>query len=139
MELIEAEVIGIETAGRRMQLQGTAGPSELGYDRLVLALGSVLARPDLRGLETHGFDVDTYAGAVRLDQHLRYPVLQPASPGQFTVVGGGPASPAWSWPVNCRGGCGICWRRRGAASPCGWSWRITSPGWGQAWASMPCR
>ncbi len=86
VELIEAEVVGLDPARRRVQLQGAAGPEELPYDRLVLALGSVLARPPLPGLETHGFDVDTYAGAERLDQHLRALVGRPAAPGLFTAV-----------------------------------------------------
>lgn len=86
VELIEAEVIGIDATTQRVQLKGTTGPQDLPYDRLVLALGSVLARPKLSGLCEHGFDVDTYAAALRLDQHLLGLVHQRANPGLFTVV-----------------------------------------------------
>ncbi|MDQ2804833.1 MAG: FAD-dependent oxidoreductase, partial [Pseudomonadota bacterium] len=63
----------------------------LQYDRLVFALGSRLVRPEIPGLETHSFDVDTYEAAVRLNDHIgKLPSREPAS-GQFTilVVGGG--------------------------------------------------
>ena len=40
------------------------------YDRLVLALGSQLVRPEIPGLASNGFDVDTYAAAVRFEAHL---------------------------------------------------------------------
>ena len=40
------------------------------YDRLVIALGSQVVKPDVDGLSQYGFDVDTYNGAVSLQQHL---------------------------------------------------------------------
>ncbi len=36
-----------------------------GYDRLVIALGSQVVKPDIPGLREFGFDVDTYDGAMR--------------------------------------------------------------------------
>src|SRR5690606_41626107 len=48
-----------------------AGGTELAYDRLVLAAGSALVRPDgLPGAEPL-FDIDTLDGARRLAYHLR--------------------------------------------------------------------
>jgi NADH dehydrogenase len=48
-----------------------AGGAEIGYDRLVLAAGSELVRPDgLPGAERL-FDIDTLDGARRLTDHLR--------------------------------------------------------------------
>ena len=41
------------------------------YDRLVTALGSRVAKPDLPGLQEFGFDVDTYDGAMRLQRSPR--------------------------------------------------------------------
>ena len=41
-----------------------------GYDRLVMALGSRVVRPDVPGLGEFGFDVDTYDAARRLQRHL---------------------------------------------------------------------
>ncbi|HET9874206.1 MAG TPA: FAD-dependent oxidoreductase [Mycobacterium sp.] len=41
------------------------------FDRLVLASGSHVVRPDIPGLPEFGFDVDTYDGAMALEHHLR--------------------------------------------------------------------
>jgi NADH dehydrogenase len=41
-----------------------------GYDRLVVALGSAVVKPDIPGLREFGFDVDTYDAAMRLQRHL---------------------------------------------------------------------
>ncbi|MFB4262274.1 NAD(P)/FAD-dependent oxidoreductase [Nonomuraea sp. GTA35] len=56
----------IDVAARRVH----AGGDVIGYDRLVLATGSRLVRPDLPGAGLL-FDVDTLAGARRLADHLR--------------------------------------------------------------------
>jgi NADH:ubiquinone reductase (H+-translocating) len=40
------------------------------YDRLVVALGSRVVKPDVPGLREFGFDVDTYGGAMALQRHL---------------------------------------------------------------------
>jgi NADH:ubiquinone reductase (H+-translocating) len=55
------------------------------YDRLVIALGSQVVKPDIPGLQEFGFDVDTYDGATRLQQHLA--ALPSSSP--VVVVGAG--------------------------------------------------
>jgi NADH:ubiquinone reductase (H+-translocating) len=49
----------------------TADGTTLTYDRLVLATGSAVAKPDISGLAEFGFDVDTYDGATRLQSHIR--------------------------------------------------------------------
>jgi NADH dehydrogenase len=48
----------------------SVGNLALHYDQLILATGSALARPPIPGVQEHGFDVDTYAGASRLTAHL---------------------------------------------------------------------
>lgn len=65
--------------------------SRLRWDRLVLATGSVLFRPELPGLAAHAFDVDQLAHAQRLDAHLKSLSSRPASTARSTVVvaGGG--------------------------------------------------
>ena len=67
---------------------GTQG--ELPYDRLIMACGSVLNRPDMVGIE-HVFDVDKLDSATRLEQHLKSLAKQPETPARNTVVvaGGG--------------------------------------------------
>jgi NADH:ubiquinone reductase (H+-translocating) len=61
-------------------------PSHRRNHRLVFALGSQLLRPNVPGLAEHGFDVDTYNGAARLNTHLQALPCLPASAGQLTVV-----------------------------------------------------
>jgi NADH dehydrogenase len=58
----------------------------LAYDRLVFALGSHLARPAIPGLETHGFNVDTFEAATRLNDHIGSLPSRPVSTGQYNVL-----------------------------------------------------
>lgn len=83
---VEGEIAGIDPAAQFVDVTRAGGRLRLPYDRLVLALGSQLARPDVAGLTEHAFDVDTYAGAARLDAHLQSLPRQPDGPGRFTVV-----------------------------------------------------
>jgi NADH dehydrogenase len=86
VQRVEGEAVGIDLAGRSVTATLADAQRTLPYDRLILAVGSQLFWPDLPGLAKHGFDVDTYAGAVRLNAHLQSLVGSPASPGQLTVV-----------------------------------------------------
>jgi NADH dehydrogenase len=63
----------------------------LSYDRLVIATGSRLFRPDIPGLADYGFSVDQLDDAVALDKHLHDLARRPAGDGRDTVVvaGGG--------------------------------------------------
>jgi len=63
----------------------------ISYDKLVLATGSRVARPDLAGVNEHAFDVDQIEEATRLENHLKSLVNLPQSKGRNTVVvaGGG--------------------------------------------------
>ena len=65
---VVAEVRAIDPVEQRVTVSANGGV--LSYDRLVVTLGSELVRPPVAGLASHGFDVDTYAAAVRLDHHL---------------------------------------------------------------------
>ncbi|TWF80958.1 NADH dehydrogenase [Pseudonocardia hierapolitana] len=67
VEHVRATVSTIDTDRRVVVADG----AEIGYDRLVLAAGSELVRPDgLPGAERL-FDIDTLDGARRLTAHLR--------------------------------------------------------------------
>lgn len=57
-----------------------------GYDRLVLAAGSQVLKPAIPGLREFGFDVDTYDGAVALQQHLRGLADDPPTTAAATAV-----------------------------------------------------
>jgi NADH:ubiquinone reductase (H+-translocating) len=83
---VEGEVAGIDLAGQTVDVQTASGTQTLLYDRLVLALGSQLVRPNVAGLAEHAFDVDTYNGAARLDRHLQSLPGLPESPGRCTVI-----------------------------------------------------
>jgi NADH:ubiquinone reductase (H+-translocating) len=58
----------------------------LTYDRLVVALGSQVVKPDIPGLAEFGFDVDTYDGAMRLQEHLEALFRGPHTPAAATAV-----------------------------------------------------
>ncbi|MGV0875191.1 NAD(P)/FAD-dependent oxidoreductase [Mycolicibacterium sp. XJ879] len=65
---ISAEVTGINASAATVS---TADGATLGYDRLVLAVGSQVVKPNLPGLAEFGYDVDTYDGATKLHAHLQ--------------------------------------------------------------------
>jgi NADH:ubiquinone reductase (H+-translocating) len=85
VETIDTKVraVKITTAGRAEQI--------IAYDRLILATGSRLFRPDIPGLAQYGFSVDQLRDAIALDRHLHDLAKQPSSKMRDTVVvaGGG--------------------------------------------------
>jgi NADH dehydrogenase len=80
------EVIDVDGIRQRVAITSKRGTEELSYDRLVMTLGSELIRPPVPGFTQHAFDVDTYAAAVRLREHLAALGKSDASPGRSTVV-----------------------------------------------------
>lgn len=83
---VVADVEAVDTVKQEVAIAMADAQQTLSYDRLVLALGSELVRPPLPGLAAHGFDVDTYAAAVRLNAHLAKLATLAASPACSTVV-----------------------------------------------------
>ncbi|MCK1621073.1 NAD(P)/FAD-dependent oxidoreductase [Bradyrhizobium sp. 159] len=82
----------IDTKSRRVQIATPQGGRKtLSYDRLVVATGSRLFRPNIPGLAEHGFSVDQLDDAIELDKHLHSLADRPAKNGRDTVVvaGGG--------------------------------------------------
>ena len=65
--------------------------STLAYDRLILAAGSRLFRPDIPGLREHAFSVDQRDEAAALEAHCHALARRPATRARDTVVvaGGG--------------------------------------------------
>jgi NADH dehydrogenase len=83
---VAAVVTGIDTENRQVTaVTRDGGTAALGYDRLVLAAGSRVVRPDVPGAE-HLFDVDQMAGAAALHSHLHRLPARPATDGRFTAV-----------------------------------------------------
>jgi NADH:ubiquinone reductase (H+-translocating) len=81
-----AEVTAIDPATQDVTIETTRGREHLSYDRLVLTLGSELVRPAIPGLVSRCFDVDSYATAVRLNNHLSALGRRKPSPARATVV-----------------------------------------------------
>jgi NADH:quinone reductase (non-electrogenic) len=79
----ESSVVEIATAsGDRRRLP---------YDRLIVATGSRLFRPNVPGLAEHAFSVDQLDDAIALDRHLQGLAQRPESKARDTIVvaGGG--------------------------------------------------
>ena len=82
----------IDTKSRTVEVVSAKGTRKsLSYDRLVVATGSRLFRPNIPGLAEHGFSVDQLNDAIALDRHLHSLADRPAKNGRDTVVvaGGG--------------------------------------------------
>lgn len=85
VDRLYATATAIDPARRSVTVIDHGRNRELSYQRLILATGSTLRRPDLPGGE-YLYDVDTLTGAVALDTHLRGLPSKPVSPGRFTAV-----------------------------------------------------
>lgn len=82
----------IDTQSRVVGIVSPKGAKKgLTYDRLVVATGSRLFRPNVPGLAEHAFSVDQLDDAIALDRHLHSLPDRPAKNGRDTVVvaGGG--------------------------------------------------
>jgi NADH dehydrogenase len=81
----------IDSKSRTVGIVAAKGKKSLSYDRLVVATGSRLFRPNIPGLTEHGFSVDSLDDAIALDKHLYSLAKRPAVNGRDTVVvaGGG--------------------------------------------------
>lgn len=92
IQFVKGTVDAVNTADREVSLVDAAGArSSISYDRLVMAAGSRLVRPNIVGLVEHAFSVDCIEEAAQLDQHLQSLAKLPSSPARNTVVicGGG--------------------------------------------------
>jgi NADH dehydrogenase len=92
---IEGTVTKIDASGCHLAVHCPERPGSLTleYDRLILAVGSLLSRPPVPGIDL-AFDIDTLGGARRLASHLEdlgRDVVGPDQTGRWTaiVVGGG--------------------------------------------------
>ena len=91
VKFIEGAADTIDENGKQVTYRNAAGTSTtIKYDRLVLAAGSRLNRPQMPGIE-HVFDVDQIEDAMRLETHIKALKKLPDSAARNTVVvaGGG--------------------------------------------------
>ena len=79
---IAADVTAIDPSTRTVTYSGGSRT----YDRLVVALGSELLKPNISGLAEFGFDVDTFDSATTLSRHLAALADGPADSATDTVV-----------------------------------------------------
>lgn len=89
---IQGMVETIRTEANEVEVVDAQGQRTIvAYDRLVLAAGSSLVRPDIPGLREFSFNVDQRSDAMALDAHLHSLAATPSSPTRNTVVvaGGG--------------------------------------------------
>ncbi|WP_027528946.1 NAD(P)/FAD-dependent oxidoreductase [Bradyrhizobium sp. WSM3983] len=89
---VQGHAEAIDTKSGVIEIAATQGArKKLSYDRLVVATGSRLFRPNVPGLAEHGFSVDQLDDAIALDRHLHKLSSRPASKARNTVVvaGGG--------------------------------------------------
>lgn len=86
VERVLATVTRIDTDSRSVSAVSPAGQTlELRYDRLVLATGSHLVKPNVPGVEST-FDVDTITAADNLERHLQSLPARTDRDGLFTAV-----------------------------------------------------
>ncbi|WP_338828834.1 NAD(P)/FAD-dependent oxidoreductase [Bradyrhizobium sp. 27S5] len=89
---VQGSAEAVDTKARTVQIVTAKDARKtLPYDRLVVATGSRLFRPNVPGLAEHAFSVDNLQDAIALDRHLHSLAKQPASVARDTVVvaGGG--------------------------------------------------
>ena len=89
---VQGHAEAIDTKARAVEIVTAGGARKtLPYDRLVVASGSRLFRPNIPGLAEHAFSVDQLGDAIALDRHLHSLADRPASEARDTVVvaGGG--------------------------------------------------
>ena len=90
--LIEGSLNDIDSDKRSISYSTPdGGTDDLKYDRLVLSAGSIQAQLPISGAAQHCWNIDSWAAAVALDEHLQYILSQPDTPDNRTivVVGGG--------------------------------------------------
>ncbi|MEN7531383.1 FAD-dependent oxidoreductase [Cupriavidus sp. DL-D2] len=79
-------VVDIDTHGKSVRIESDGKFITTRYDKLVLASGSKLERPPIVDVDVFSFDVDTYAQAHRLQEHIASLHARAPHPGQYTAV-----------------------------------------------------
>ena len=94
-ELVLGHIAGHDHEGRVVTVDSLAGPLEIGYDRLVVALGATTRTLPVPGLAEHGMGFKDLADAIALRNHvllqLERASIDPDDPAElgFVFVGAG--------------------------------------------------
>ena len=90
IDMVEGAVTDIDATDGSVTMQAGNTENQIAYDKLLLAAGSVLKPLPVPGLAEHGFDIDSWQGAMRLDRHLAS-LAGDTRPGAntFAIIGGG--------------------------------------------------
>ncbi|KXH37247.1 hypothetical protein CSIM01_13463 [Colletotrichum simmondsii] len=88
IEFIPGSVDDIDVQSHTASYRSSAGTEHFAtYDRLILAAGSSVIRPDqVSGLAQHAHDVDSLEGATKLETHLNILGACPPTTARNTVV-----------------------------------------------------
>lgn len=91
VQFLQGSVEAIDAQQQQVVVKTQGQEARLSYDRLVLAAGSKLFRPEIPGLDQHAFSVDQVDEAAALDAHIQGLHTQPDTEARRTlvVVGGG--------------------------------------------------
>ncbi|RMJ15906.1 hypothetical protein CDV36_004427 [Fusarium kuroshium] len=93
IKFLQGTVDAIQAEAHTVKVRTASGGEDIvGYDRLILAAGSAVVRPQsVTGLKEHAFDIDTLTSATKLESHLETLPSLPPSPARDTIVvcGGG--------------------------------------------------
>lgn len=87
VEIVADKITQIDAAAKTVT--GASG-SHYGYDRLILALGSVTQYFGIRGLAEHAHGVKSADEALALRRHLHEDLIKPRPEHNYVVVGAGP-------------------------------------------------
>ncbi|RZT31326.1 NAD(P)/FAD-dependent oxidoreductase [Cupriavidus agavae] len=79
-------VTDIDARARTVKIETKGGAISLPYDKLILASGSKLVRPQIANVDVCSFDIDTYGQARRLHEHIASLPARAPSAGQYTAV-----------------------------------------------------
>jgi NADH dehydrogenase len=69
-ELVRGRAVALDEASRSVTVDTERGPVQLGYERLVLALGAVPRVPPVPGLAEHGIGFKRVGDAIHLRNHI---------------------------------------------------------------------
>lgn len=86
VEVVQDKIVSIDNEVK--YLMGESG-SRYGYERLILALGSVTEYYDIKGIEDHSHGVKTVHEALKLKRTLHEQLTAKGADSNYAVIGGG--------------------------------------------------